>query len=486
MESPQMYDTNQIQVRPSDIKKLTMAANNSANGANGTANGASPTNNNSPTAINQNTLALKQQQQQQQHQQQQQQQQQQHQQVQQQQVQQQQVQQQVQQQQQQVQQSPVQQVTGQLGPHHTNGGSGGGVGNGLLSSGNLLSKQMLQQIQYSQSELDELTSQEISLDLQHLIDDQFRDPEALGIFTEMVTVGSTNGTMANPLVQTAAAKALQLQQARLSQHTNGSNSYQRSLAYMPQPVHTGAAYGSTSSDENSSVGSSADSANIKEEPIDPNEYRRQLLANGGGGGGGGGGGAVAQFIGTVNGYQLPGAGAGSGGGGAVTPNGLTNGATGLGTGGGGTTPSYVTNGNGNSFSSLTPATVLHHQALPHLSGAAHLANLTKHSKLMPHVGRKTQQKVVDKGTDEYRRRRERNNIAVRKSREKAKVRSREVEEKVKALLKEKDVLIRKIEEKNNEITLYKQLYMHLMNHSNPEINQICRSALNLSNMGDHM
>ncbi|XP_050092245.1 CCAAT/enhancer-binding protein [Anopheles aquasalis] len=481
MESPQMYDTNQIQVRPSDIKKLTMAANNSANGANGTANGASPTNNNSPTAINQNTLALKQQQQQHQ--------QQQHQQVQQVQQQQQQVQQQVQQQQQQqqqVQQSPVQQVTGQLGPHQTNGGSGVG-GNGLLSSGNLLSKQMLQQIQYSQSELDELTSQEISLDLQHLIDDQFRDPEALGIFTEMVTVGSTNGTMANPLVQTAAAKALQLQQARLSQHTNGSNSYQRSLAYMPQPVHTGAAYGSTSSDENSSVGSSADSANIKEEPIDPNEYRRQLLANGVGAGGGGG--AVAQFIGTVNGYQLPGAGTGSGGGGAATPNGLTNGAAGLGTAGGGggaTTPSYVTNGNGNSFSNLTPATVLHHQALPHLSGAAHLANLTKHSKLMPHVGRKTQQKVVDKGTDEYRRRRERNNIAVRKSREKAKVRSREVEEKVKALLKEKDVLIRKIEEKNNEITLYKQLYMHLMNHSNPEINQICRSALNLSNMGDHM
>ncbi|XP_052860963.1 CCAAT/enhancer-binding protein [Anopheles cruzii] len=480
MESPQMYDTNQIQVR-SDIKKLTMAANNSANGTNGTANGASPTsangannNNNSPTAINQNTLALKQQQQHGSAQQQQQVQQQPQQQV----VQQ--VQQQVQQQLQQTQQQQQQQQQLGLGPHQQTNGT-----NGLLSGGNLLSKQMLQQIQYSQSELDELTSQEISLDLQHLIDDQFRDPEALGIFTEMVTVGSTNGTMTNPLVQTAAAKALQLQQARLSQHTNGSNSYQRSLAYMPQPVHTGAAYGSTSSDENSSVGSSADSANIKEEPLDPNEYRRQLLANGAAGGGGAAS-AGAQFMGTVNGYQLPG-----GAGGAATANGagvVVNGGGPLGGAGGGTTPSYVTNGNGNSFSSLTPATVLHHQALPHLSGAAsqHLANLTKHSKLMPHVGRKTQQKHVDKGTDEYRRRRERNNIAVRKSREKAKVRSREVEEKVKALLKEKDALIRKIEEKNNEITLYKQLYMHLMNHSNPEINQICRSALNLSNMGDHM
>ncbi|XP_055624675.1 CCAAT/enhancer-binding protein [Toxorhynchites rutilus septentrionalis] len=396
MESPQMYDTNQIQVR-SDIKKLTMAANNN-NTNNNNASTPNNNNNNSPTAVNQNTLALKQQQQQ----------------------------------------------AVQLNQHAQTNGN-------VLNNGNLLSKQMLQQIQYSQSELDELTSQEISLDLQHLIDDQFRDPEALGIFTEMVTVGSTNGGVTNPLVQTAAAKALQLQQARLSQHTNGTNNYQRSLAYMPQPVHTGATYANNSSDENSSVGSS-DSANIKEEPVDPNEYRRQLQNSG------------AQFMGNAT-YQLTGGGAGGGGVGATN---------------------YVTNGNGNTFSNLTPATVLHHQALPHLAGAAHLANLTKHNKMLPHVSRKNQQKSVDKGTDEYRRRRERNNIAVRKSREKAKVRSREVEEKVKALLKEKDVLLRKIEEKNNEIQLYKQLYMHLMNHSNPEINQICRSALNLSNMGDHM
>ena len=217
---------------------------------------------------------------------------------------------------------------------------------------------------------------------------------------------------------------------------------------MPQPVHSGATYTNNSSDENSSVGS--DATTVKEEPIDPNEYRRQLQTNGNTGGNN-----AAQFIGNTA-YQLAGA----------------------------TGANYVTNGNGNTFSNLTPATVLHHQGLPHIPGA-HLGGL-KHKQLMPHVSRKSQQKNVDKGTDEYRRRRERNNIAVRKSREKAKVRSREVEEKVKALIKEKEALIRKIEEKNNEIQLYKQLYMHLMNHSNPEINQICRSALNLSNMGDHM
>ena len=144
-----------------------------------------------------------------------------------------------------------------------------------------------------------------------------------------------------------------------------------------------------------------------------------------------------------------------------------------------------TTGNGTSFTSLTPASVLQHQS--HVPGQisqpqpAHLSNFQKHSKHLLN-SRKNSLKNVDKGTDEYRRRRERNNIAVRKSREKAKVRSREVEEKVKALLKEKDALMRRLEETTNEIQLHKQLYMHLMNHSNPEINQICRSALNLVNM----
>lgn len=307
----------------------------------------------------------------------------------------------------------------------------------------ILQKHMLQQ--YSQSDLEELTSQEISLDLQHLIDDQFRDQESMGIFTEMVTPtnGTTNGGV------NAAAKALQLQQSRLQ----APQGYPRTtLAYMPQPVHSGATYTNNSSDENSSVGSDA-TTSIKEEPVDPAEYRRQLAAANGG-----------QFM------------------GPATANPAVQ------NGGNGTTiypnlpPNYASNGSGNTFTTLTPSTVLHHQALPHLPSAAHLANL-KHKQMMSH--RKQSTKHVDKGTDEYRRRRERNNIAVRKSREKAKVRSREVEEKVKTLIKEKEVLIRRLEEMTNEIQLHKQLYMHLINHSNPEINQICRSVLSVVNMSDH-
>lgn len=175
MESPQMYD-NQNNVT-SDIKKITtMAAQNNTTTNN--SNNASNNNNNNST-INQN---LKQ--------------------------------------------------TNQLHNHP------------LQNGGNLLQKQQqqilqqqhqnqqIQQHQYSQNDLEELTSQEISLDLAHLIDDQFRDQESLALFSEIVPTNA-NGVAS----QTAAAvKVLQLQQARLNQRQNQGYSQ---LAYMPQAVHTG-------------------------------------------------------------------------------------------------------------------------------------------------------------------------------------------------------------------------------------------------------
>lgn len=344
----------------------------------------------------------------------------------------------------------------------------------------LLQKQMQQ---YSQSDLEELTSQEISLDLQHLIDDQFRDPESIGIFTEMVTA-TANGQGVNGSLQ-SISKVLQQQQQQAQQqirqnNNNNNNGYNRStLAYMPQPVHQGATYTNNSSDENSSVGSDLTTTSIKEEPVDPIEYRRQLAA--------------------ANGIPFP----------------TTNGTLAVSNNGHNgnlyqTPPNYASNGSGNTFTTLTSGNNLHHagnggggngtmngnglgQILPHLptNAAAHLVSLKHkqqhHNQMMGGGGhRKHGNKHADKGTDEYRRRRERNNIAVRKSREKAKVRSREVEEKVKALIKEKDSLIRRLEEMTNEMQLHKQLYMHLMNHSNPEIIQICRSMLNLVNINDHV
>ncbi|XP_067628864.1 CCAAT/enhancer-binding protein [Eurosta solidaginis] len=323
---------------------------------------------------------------------------------------------------------------------------------------NLIQKQMLQQ--YSQSDLDELTAQEITLDLQHLIDDQFREQESLGIFSDMVTSpAGLSATLPPNGMVSAAAKVLQQHQLQQQSLRTQQHNYGRSaLAYMPQAVHSGASYSNNSSDENSSIGS--DTSTIKEEPIDP-EYRRHLQETNANNA------AAAAFItngganGLYNHYQT------AANNGQMNNGGMSNGAGVAGP---------------NNFTTLTSANVLAHHSvnLPHLTAGAHL--LKHHNKQLQNQ-RKASLKHVDKGSEEYRRRRERNNIAVRKSREKAKVRSREVEERVKTLLKEKEALLRQLQEMTNEIQLHKQIYMQLMNHANPEVSRVCRSFLNTSDHG---
>ncbi|BET00105.1 bZIP transcription factor [Nesidiocoris tenuis] len=83
-------------------------------------------------------------------------------------------------------------------------------------------------------------------------------------------------------------------------------------------------------------------------------------------------------------------------------------------------------------------------------------------------------KHVDKNTDEYKRRRERNNIAVRKSREKAKMRSRETEEKVKLLMKENERLQKRIELLTEELNVLRSLFSNvgvLPEHLHRELNK---------------
>jgi hypothetical protein len=70
-------------------------------------------------------------------------------------------------------------------------------------------------------------------------------------------------------------------------------------------------------------------------------------------------------------------------------------------------------------------------------------------------------KNVDKGTDDYRRRRERNNIAVRKSREKAKLRSRETEEKVKLLVRDNERLQKRVEQLTEELNFLHTLFSNV-------------------------
>lgn len=254
----------------------------------------------------------------------------------------------------------------------------------------LLKQHHLQQYQ-QHGELSDLNTPEISLDLQNLIDDsQFGD----GLFTDI-------------LQSQAQGKHLQnLNPRHVMANLPNTNYPRTTLAYMPQPVHSGATYSgnqNSNSDSNSSAGS--DVPSIKEEPVDPQEYRRQCNLN-------------------------------------VLPNGYMQ------------NPGYPATGNGPTFATLTPSTVLHHQQL-NMNAMKNKAAMLNH-----HVARKTL-KPCDKNSDEYRRRRERNNIAVRKSREKAKVRTRETEEKVKILVKENERLQKRIELLTEELNVLRSLFSNV-------------------------
>lgn len=298
----------------------------------------------------------------------------------------------------------------------------------------LLKQHQLQQ--YQQHGGGDLAVPEISIDLQNLIDDtQFGD----GLFTDIIhNQGKHIQNLQPPRV--APPSALGPQQSAGA----AVGGYPRTtLAYMPQPVHSGASYASNSaavassnSDSNSSICS--DSPSIKEEPLDPQEYRRQC-AN------------LQNILPPNNGYP------------PVVPNPA-----------GANVPYQGTNGN---FTALTPSSVMHHQnpQQHHQQQQHQLTNLNMKTKAMlnHHVARKTI-KPCDKNSDEYRRRRERNNIAVRKSREKAKVRTRETEEKVKILLKDNDRLQKRIELLMEELNVLRNLFSNvgvLPEHVHREINK---------------
>ncbi|XP_017768163.1 PREDICTED: CCAAT/enhancer-binding protein [Nicrophorus vespilloides] len=267
----------------------------------------------------------------------------------------------------------------------------------------LLKQHHLQQ--YQHGELSDLNTPEISLDLQNLIDDShFSD----GLFNDILQNQGKHLQSLHPR-----------QQQQVMGNVQGTNYPRTTLAYMPQPVHSGATYSgnqNSNSDSNSSVGS--DVPSIKEEPIDPQEFRRQCTN-------------------------------------AMLPNSYLQNAN-------------YPNSNGATFTNLTPTSVLQHQQMNMSAMKKNAAMLNHH-----HVARKTM-KPCDKNSDEYRRRRERNNIAVRKSREKAKVRTRETEEKVKLLLKENERLQKRIELLMEELNVLRNLFSNvgvLPEHVHREINK---------------
>jgi len=232
-------------------------------------------------------------------------------------------------------------------------------------------------------DISELSTPEISLDLQNLIDDsQFSE----GLFTEILQQGQVklpNGTGGGG--------------GRNGVNQNGFNS-RTTLAYMPQPVH----YESTPA----STGGP-----IKEEPPESVEFRNKQQQ---------------QQLQQQQQQQ------------------------------------YLSNGQGGAF-----------QTSP-VSSNGSSSHLKAHHHNHHRKSSSGSNKSVDKNTDEYKRRRERNNIAVRKSREKAKIRSRETEEKVKLLVKENERLQKKIELLSEELNVLRSLFTNvgvLPEHLHRELNK---------------
>ncbi|RWS26310.1 CCAAT/enhancer-binding protein alpha-like protein [Leptotrombidium deliense] len=85
---------------------------------------------------------------------------------------------------------------------------------------------------------------------------------------------------------------------------------------------------------------------------------------------------------------------------------------------------------------------------------------------------KMSKKNLDKSSDEYKKRRERNNIAVRKSREKAKQRSRDTEKKVSELQKANDTLHKEIEMLQKELDVVKSMLNSAGIHPNTIENEV--------------
>lgn len=220
------------------------------------------------------------------------------------------------------------------------------------------------QLQFHQQHSDySLDSQEISLNIQNFIDAQLNED----FFPE--------------ILQNQSKHINNLQSKPVGSNYNNNN-FHKTLAYMPQPVHSSVTYSpqvSPCSESNSSF--SSDSPRIKEEPID------------------------FDFFNTFN-----------------------------------NCPQFTRSDN--SFITMAPNPLQQRQKSP-------LNSLRKFGK------------NIDKESEEYKNKRIRNNIAVRKSREKANIKKRETEEKYKLLLRDHDQLKKESDFLKEEVTLYRTFFNSL-------------------------
>lgn len=313
------------------------------------------------------------------------------------------------------------------------------------------------------SEIDpaDLENPELSLDLQSLIDDPNFEVSD-GLFPELLQEKHqallTSHKGAGSLIEYSQLRqnnnnhnnnnATGPQQHHHVHSTNGGPFGRNPLAYMPQPVHGGSSFNNPNNNVNSTTnGTHSGQPNsgpdilVKEEPMD-----QHRSADFGGNGVSSSEQASSSSYGSSS-YSNP----------------LSN----------------VTSPSSSSSQGYSPNAYIHqsHHGLnlnPSLlpghhghdgglivtkSGGLAFNSKTIHHHNHHHSSKKL--KNVDKASDEYKRRRERNNIAVRKSREKAKIRSKETEERVKILCKENDRLTKKIELLTEELTFLRSFFSNV-------------------------
>src|SRR6202008_423783 len=93
--------------------------------------------------------------------------------------------------------------------------------------------------------------------------------------------------------------------------------------------------------------------------------------------------------------------------------------------------------------------------------------------------------VLDKNSDEYKKRRERNNLAVKKSRNKAKIRTQQTLERVNQLKQDNEMLETKIKILTKELNFLKDLFLaHAGTAHNGQLPDIDMTFLQNNSIGD--
>ncbi|XP_068119972.1 CCAAT/enhancer-binding protein beta [Hyperolius riggenbachi] len=113
-----------------------------------------------------------------------------------------------------------------------------------------------------------------------------------------------------------------------------------------------------------------------------------------------------------------------------------------------------------SFMAFHPGGVPSAGSSGNLSSASSCSPPGTPSPAPPH-GKSKHKKSLDKHSDEYKVRRERNNIAVRKSRDKAKIRNMETQHKVLELSAENERLQKRVEQLTRELGTLRNLFKQL-------------------------